>query len=53
MSPDDAILRSKYALAYYNHNKINIVTWRPKAGIAEPEWKSIASQWLAEHTFPQ
>lgn len=24
-----------------------------KVGIMEPEWKSIASQWLVKHTFPQ
>jgi hypothetical protein len=29
------------------------VTWRLKAGIVEPERKSIASQRLAKHTFPQ
>jgi hypothetical protein len=33
------------------HN--NTVTRRLKAGIVEPEQKSIASQQLAKHTFPQ
>jgi hypothetical protein len=30
-----------------------IATWRLKAGIVELERKSIASQRLAKHTFPQ
>jgi hypothetical protein len=29
-----------------------IVTWRLKAEVAEPVWKSIASQRLAKHLFP-
>jgi hypothetical protein len=32
---------------------LDIVTWRLKAGIAEPDRRSIASQRLAKHTFQQ
>jgi hypothetical protein len=43
-------LVNKYQ-ASWRHTPEDIVIWHPKAAIMEPEWKYIASQWLARHTF--